>query len=101
LEQIVVNAAFIEENGCILMAKRLSKGPKGGKWEFPGGKIEPGEDPRCCMQRELMEELGIQAEVGKDLEVVSTVKEPRHLIIIYFGMPYHRWKAYGYRMPRF
>lgn len=84
MEQIVVTAAFIKENDHILMAKRLPKGPEGGKWEFPGGKIEPGEDPRTCMERELIEELGIRVEVGAVLEIVSTVKGERHLIIIYF-----------------
>jgi 8-oxo-dGTP diphosphatase len=84
LEQMVVTAAFIKENGRILMAKRLPKGTEGGKWEFPGGKIEPREDPRSCMRRELLEELGIQVEVGSILEVVSTVQEPRHILIIYF-----------------
>ncbi len=84
MEQIVVTAAFIRENGRILMAQRLPKGPEGGKWEFPGGKIEPGEDPRSCMRRELLEELGVRAEVGAVLEVVSTVKELRQIIIIYF-----------------
>ncbi len=84
MDQLVVTAAFIEKDGRILMAKRLPKGTEGGKWEFPGGKIEPGEDPRHCMQRELMEELGIQVEVDDVLEVVSTVKESRHLILIYF-----------------
>jgi 8-oxo-dGTP diphosphatase len=84
LDQIVVTAAFIEEDSRILMAKRLPKGPEGGKWEFPGGKIEPGEDPRRCMQRELQEELGIEVEVGAVLDVVSTIKGLRHIIIIYF-----------------
>jgi 8-oxo-dGTP diphosphatase len=83
LDQIVVTAAFIEEDSRILMAKRLPKGPEGGKWEFPGGKIEPGEDPRRCMRRELQEELGIEVEVGAVLDVVSTVKGLRHIIIIY------------------
>jgi 8-oxo-dGTP diphosphatase len=80
---MVVTAAFIKENGRILMAKRLPKGTEGGKWEFPGGKVELREDPRSCMQRELLEELGIQVKAGEVLDVVSTVKEPFHIIIIY------------------
>jgi 8-oxo-dGTP diphosphatase len=84
LEQIIVTAGFIAENGRILMAQRRPYGSEGGKWEFPGGKIEPGEDPRCCLRRELLEEMGVQVEVGAVLDVISTIKEQRHLIIIYF-----------------
>jgi 8-oxo-dGTP diphosphatase len=84
LEQIVVTAAFIRGNGRILMAKRLPKGLEGGKWEFPGGKIEFGEQPRCCLRRELLEELGVEVEVGAVLDAISTLKESRQLIIIYF-----------------
>lgn len=84
MEQIIVTAGFMAENGRILMAQRLPHGSEGGKWEFPGGKIEPGEDPRYCLRRELVEELGVQVEVGAVLDVISTTKEQRHLIIIYF-----------------
>jgi 8-oxo-dGTP diphosphatase len=84
LRQILVTAGFMEEKGKFLMAKRLPHGPEGSKWEFPGGKIEPGEDPRCCLQRELLEELGVEVKVGAVLDVISTADELRHLIIIYF-----------------
>lgn len=84
MQQILVTAGFVAENGRVLMAQRLSHGPEGGKWEFPGGKIEPGEDPRCCLQRELLEELGVEVKVGAVLDVISTADELRHLIIIYF-----------------
>jgi 8-oxo-dGTP diphosphatase len=58
-----VVAAVIQRNGRILICQR-----KGGrhalKWEFPGGKIEPGEDARSALTRELLEELRIEARIG-------------------------------------
>lgn len=84
MEQIIVTAGFIMDNGRIFMAQRLPHGPEGGKWEFPGGKLEPGEDPRDCLRREFLEELGIRVEVSAVLDVISTMKELRQLIIIYF-----------------
>ena len=59
-----VIAAIIEKDGRILIGKRRS-GRFADKWEFPGGKMEPGETPEECLMRELAEELGIEARVGK------------------------------------
>jgi 8-oxo-dGTP diphosphatase len=59
-----VAAAVIEKEGKILIARRKQGDTQSGKWEFPGGKIEPGETPEACLKRELREELGIEAEVG-------------------------------------
>jgi 8-oxo-dGTP diphosphatase len=83
MRQILVTAAVINEADKFLMARR-SHGDEAGKWEFPGGKVEPGEDPRDCLRRELREELGVQAEVGQVLEVVSTPQNDRHLVLLYF-----------------
>jgi 8-oxo-dGTP diphosphatase len=56
-----VAAAVIERaDGTILLAQRPAGKPYPGYWEFPGGKIEPGEDARAALQRELEEELGIR-----------------------------------------
>jgi 8-oxo-dGTP diphosphatase len=55
-----VAAAVIERPGEFLLAKRPEGKPYPGYWEFPGGKIEPGEDPRAALVRELREELGIE-----------------------------------------
>ena len=55
-----VAAAVIERPGEFLLAQRPHGKPYPGYWEFPGGKIEPGEDARAALVRELQEELGIQ-----------------------------------------
>jgi len=61
----VVTAAILEENGRVFIARRKPGGHMGGKWEFPGGKVEPGEKPEQALRRELAEELGISARVGE------------------------------------
>ena len=60
-----VTAAVIEKDGRILIAKRRIGDRHGGRWEFPGGKIDSGETPEECLKRELREELGIEAEIGE------------------------------------
>lgn len=60
-----VTAAVIEKDGKILIAQRRKGSTLGGRWEFPGGKIEPGETAEACLKRELKEELGIESEIGK------------------------------------
>ena len=59
-----VTAAIIERNGSILIARRSPESKLPGKWEFPGGKLEEGETLQACLKRELMEELGIETEIG-------------------------------------
>lgn len=83
-KQILVTAAVIISQNRILMAKRLPFGNEANKWEFPGGKVEPGEDPRSCLERELKEELGIAVTVDRVLEVVSEANHEQHLVLIYF-----------------
>ena len=65
MKQVV--AAFIIENGKVLICQRTKYQPLPLKWEFPGGKIEPGEQPRDALRRELDEELGIQAQIGDEV----------------------------------
>ena len=60
---IQVTAGIIRKNGKILIAKRPNHG-NGGKYEFPGGKLEPGETLEDCLKRELNEEFGIDSKVG-------------------------------------
>ena len=60
-----VTAAVIEEKGKVLIARRKPGRHMGGKWEFPGGKVEPGETPEESLERELQEELAIQVRIGE------------------------------------
>ena len=62
----LVIAAVIERSGRFLVCQRPSDKPHGALWEFPGGKVEPGETIRDAAQRELKEELGLKViEVGQ------------------------------------
>jgi 8-oxo-dGTP diphosphatase len=62
-----VVAALIVRDGKVLACQRTRHQPMPLKWEFPGGKIEEGEQPRDAMRRELEEELGILANVGAEV----------------------------------
>ena len=71
LPHLVVGAAVtLDSRGRALIARRKSEGLLGGLWEFPGGKIEPGETMEQCIARELREEMGIEIAVGERLTVV-------------------------------
>lgn len=62
-----VVAGLIVKNGKLLVCQRTRHQTMPLKWEFPGGKIEEGEQPRDALRRELEEELGILAKVGNEL----------------------------------
>lgn len=63
----VVGAALLDGQGRVLVARRGTDRAEAGKWEFPGGKVEPGEKPRSALAREVEEELGVQIQVGRHL----------------------------------
>ncbi len=64
MKTVVVTAALIIEEGKILVTQRKKDSLRGLLWEFPGGKVKEGEEPREALRRELMEELDVEAEVG-------------------------------------
>jgi 8-oxo-dGTP diphosphatase len=64
---ILVTAGILSDEGRVLACQRRAGERHGLKWEFPGGKLEPGETPEACLTRELREELGIQAEIGPEV----------------------------------
>ena len=59
-----VAAAIIRRDGCVLIVQRPDDAAMGGLWEFPGGKVEPGETPQAALAREIVEELGVRVAVG-------------------------------------
>jgi 8-oxo-dGTP diphosphatase len=69
MNTVVVAAGVLIEGGRVLLTQRRSGTHLAGAWEFPGGKVNPGEDPREALRRELAEELGIDARAGEILDV--------------------------------
>jgi 8-oxo-dGTP diphosphatase len=85
LKTIIVTAGVIVEQGKILVTQRREDSPHGLLWEFPGGKVKEGEEPRKALRRELKEELDIEAEVGMIGEAVFHTY-PEHPILL---LTYH------------
>jgi 8-oxo-dGTP diphosphatase len=62
-----VVAAVVADGGRYLACRRRPERSAGGRWEFPGGKVEPGESPAEALVREIREELGVDVEPGAEL----------------------------------
>ena len=80
-----VVAAIIRRNGSILACRRRDDQDHPGKWEFPGGKLEPGESPPQALRRELLEELGIKAVIGTEItryQYAYPGKKPIQLVFL-------------------
>ena len=67
-DRVEVVAALMMREGNVLVCQRKRGGRHPLKWEFPGGKVEPGEDPRSALVRELREELDVEAVVGEEMD---------------------------------
>jgi A/G-specific adenine glycosylase len=65
LPHYTVTAAVIRSHGKVFIAQRPAKGLLGNMWEFPGGKIKPGETLQDCLKREIREELNAEINIGK------------------------------------
>jgi 8-oxo-dGTP diphosphatase len=94
---LVSAAALVDADGRVLV-QRVKGGANDGLWEFPGGKIEPGETPAACLIRELDEELGIDVEAACLAPAVFS-SEPlgqRHLLLLLHVC--RKWK--GMPQPR-
>jgi 8-oxo-dGTP diphosphatase len=81
---INVVCAIIEQNGRILAAKRSDAQSHGGFWEFPGGKIDPGEDAEKAIVREIREELGTGIFVKRQLPPVTFDYQDKTVTLVPF-----------------
>ncbi|SEG98921.1 8-oxo-dGTP diphosphatase [Nonomuraea solani] len=64
-EIVVVAAVIVDQEGRVLAAQRAQPPALAGGWEFPGGKVDPGESEAVALVRECREELGVEIEVGE------------------------------------
>jgi 8-oxo-dGTP diphosphatase len=84
---LLVVAGVIQQNGRVLIAQRKEDDSFPLKWEFPGGKIEPGETPKQALRRELNEELGIEAEIGPEIARYEyNYPRQRHVVLLFFDV---------------
>jgi len=83
---LVAAAALVDRDGRVLLAQRPEGKSMAGLWEFPGGKVEPGESPETALIRELHEELGIDtwASCLAPLTFASHAYEDFHLLMPLF-----------------
>jgi 8-oxo-dGTP diphosphatase len=82
--RLLVVAALIECEGRILLSRRRPDQSLPNCWEFPGGKVEPGEDPVVALRREIAEELDCTVEVGPIFEVVFHAYEAFDLYMLVY-----------------
>ena len=82
---LVVVAAIVEDHGRYFVTKRLKGGHLEGLWEFPGGKIEPGESLADGLRREMKEELGSDVEIGDEVFTVTHDYADRSVELHFFS----------------
>lgn len=83
MQEIDVVAGVIIKDGKLILAKRKEKEHMGGKWEFPGGKMEKGETPFESLKREIKEELGIDVSPESEL-LYLPYRYPEKLVKLHF-----------------
>lgn len=88
---LTVVAALIESEGKLLVCQRRRGGAFELLWEFPGGKVQPGETLEAALARELAEELGVTARIGREIyrtqHRYAEMKEPIELIFFAASVP--------------
>lgn len=81
---LLVAAAVLIEAKRVLLTQRKAGTHLAGAWEFPGGKVQAGEDPRQALVRELQEELGISTVVGEIMDVTFHRYSERSVLLLFY-----------------
>jgi 8-oxo-dGTP diphosphatase len=104
---VLVAAAVIRRPGGpeVLLTQRVRGAHLEGKWEFPGGKVEDGEDPKVAVARECLEECGVTIEVGELVDVSFHAYPTKSVLLLFYdavlrdgevrhlGVADHAWVA--------
>lgn len=86
-QPILVTAGILKNGEKILICQRHRSDKYGMQWEFPGGKVRDGEDLKGALQRELAEELAIEAEIGDEVFRLRHQYPDRYVEVVFFSVP--------------
>ena len=89
-KSILVTAGIVVNGDCVLICQRHHSDAYGMQWEFPGGKVEEGEELKTSLRRELAEELAIEAEIGEEIFRLRHQYPDRHVEVVFFAVPSFR-----------
>lgn len=81
---VLVVAGVLVRQGRVLLTQRVAGTHLAGAWEFPGGKMEPGESPEAALVRELREEVGLAVTVGDVLEVTFWRYPKKDVLLLFY-----------------
>lgn len=82
--RLLVVAGVVRRDGRIMLCQRRPEVHNGLKWEFPGGKLEPGESPEEALARELREELCVDVRVGRIVDAVYHRYPDRDVLLMFY-----------------
>ena len=85
-KSILVTAGIVVDGERILICQRHHSDAYGMQWEFPGGKVEEGEDLKASLRRELAEELNIEAEIGEEIFRLRHQYPDRHVEVVFLAV---------------
>lgn len=85
-------AGIAVKDGMVFVAKRHNVGQMGGRWEFPGGKVENDEAPQLALKREYLEEFNADVTVGKEIATASFVHNDETVQLIAYEITFNQEK---------